>query len=91
MGGFYFRLENEDGTPADPPNAAHGRTELAGRRHDPAQRGQDVVDTRSRRAGLASPDNEPDREAPAFDRARSRALADHAADSPGMGATNASH
>jgi hypothetical protein len=35
MAGFYFRLELEDGSPADPARAAHGCTELGPQRHDP--------------------------------------------------------
>ena len=37
MAFFTFRLENEDGTPADPPVLHTGGTELAGRRHDSAR------------------------------------------------------
>jgi len=34
---FRFKLEQEDGTPADPPELHTGRSELAARRHDPAR------------------------------------------------------
>jgi hypothetical protein len=33
---FRFKLEHEDGNAGRPAHAAHGRTELAARRHDPA-------------------------------------------------------
>jgi hypothetical protein len=33
---FVYKLEHDDGTPADPPTA-NGGTELASRRHDPAR------------------------------------------------------
>jgi hypothetical protein len=39
---FTFKLEHEDGTPADPPTL-HGRTQLAPRRRDPARPGQDAA------------------------------------------------
>jgi len=40
-------------------------------------------------SALARPDNEPDREAASPNRARPRALVDHAPDSPGVGTANA--
>ena len=36
MGAFVYRLELEDGTPADPAHAPHGRSRLPLRRCDPA-------------------------------------------------------
>jgi hypothetical protein len=39
---FTFKLEHEDGTPRRPAHAAHGRTELAVRRHDPFRPGKDA-------------------------------------------------
>lgn len=39
MAGFYFKLENEDGTPGDPPVLHTGRTELERRRHHNASLG----------------------------------------------------
>jgi hypothetical protein len=33
---FTYKLEQEDGTPADPPDIPHGRTYLGGGWHDPA-------------------------------------------------------
>jgi hypothetical protein len=35
---FTYKLEQEDGTPADPPDIPHGRTYLGGGWHDPAGR-----------------------------------------------------
>jgi hypothetical protein len=39
---FTFRLEHEDGSPADPAGASDGRTDVAGKRHDPARPEQDA-------------------------------------------------
>ena len=42
MAGFFFRLELGGRDAGRPARSAHGRTELERRRHDPAERGQDV-------------------------------------------------
>jgi hypothetical protein len=36
MGAFLYRLEQEDGTPADPPTLRTAGADVAHRRHDPA-------------------------------------------------------
>jgi hypothetical protein len=47
-GTFAFKLEHEDGTPADPARASHGHTDVVRGRHHSARRRQNahVIETR---------------------------------------------
>jgi hypothetical protein len=80
MAGFTFKLEHQDGTPADPP-VLHTAVPnwSAGDTIPLSAEGRFAS---SRRARLAPPYNQPDREAASPNRARPRTLRDDAADSP---------